>query len=108
MKYSRKNIKTFFGGLFYGKSNSFLVKLSQYPKEEQLDVLNEYASQHNLKIVEELNRDWYRLACSNKSSGNIVEMVNWFIEVAGFQFAEPEFPEAITFHAPVDYSVVEE
>lgn len=92
----------------WGKSNSFLVNLSQYPKEEQLDVLNEYASQHNLKIVEVLRRDWYRLACSNKSSGNIVEMVNWFIEVAGVEFAEPEFPEAITFYGPVDYSVVEE
>ena len=79
----------------YGTSNSFLVKLSQYPKEEQLDVLNEYARQHNLKIVEALKRDWYRLACSNKSSGNIVEMVNWFVEVAGFQFAEPVFPEII-------------
>jgi hypothetical protein len=95
-------------GEMYGKSNSFFVKLSQYPKEEQLDVLNEYASQHNLKIVEELNRDWYRLACSNKSSGNIVEMVNWFIEVAGFQFAEPEFPEAISFIGPDDYTLVEE
>lgn len=92
----------------YGRSNSFLVKLSQYPKEEQLDVLNEYASQHNLKIVEELRRDWYRIACTDKSSGNIVEMVNWFHEIAHFQFAEPEFPEAITFNAPVDYSVVEE
>jgi hypothetical protein len=95
-------------GEMYGKSNSFFVKLSQYPKEEQLDVLNEYASQHNLKIVGELNRDWYRLACSNKSSGNIVEMVNWFIEVAGFQFAEPEFPEAISFIGPDDYTLVEE
>ena len=91
-----------------GMSNTILIKLSQYPKEEQLDVLNEYASQHNLKIVEELNRDWYRLACSNKSSGNIVEMVNWFIEVAGFQFAEPEFPEAISFIGPDDYTLVEE
>ena len=35
-------------------------------------------------------------------------MVNWFIEVAGVEFAEPEFPEANTFHGPVDYSVVEE
>ena len=95
-------------GEMYGKSNSFFVKLSQYPKEEQLDVLNEYASQHNLKIVEELRRDWYRIACTDKSSGNIVEMVNWFIEVAGFQFAEPEFPEAISFIGPDDYTLVEE
>ena len=92
----------------YGKSNSLIVKLSQYPKEEQLDVLNEYARQHNLYIIEELNRDWYRLACTDKSSGNIVEMVNWFHEVAGFQFAEPLFPEAITFVAPDDYTIVEE
>jgi hypothetical protein len=81
-----------------GMSNTILIKLSQYPKEEQLDVLNKYAIQHNLYIIEELNRDWYRLACWSKSSGNIVEMANWFIEVAGFELASPDFELGISIN----------
>ena len=81
-----------------GMSNTILIKLSQYPKEEQLDVLKKYAIQHNLYIIEELNRDWYRLACWSKSSGNIVEMANWFIEVAGFELASPDFELGISIN----------
>lgn len=80
-----------------GETNTILIKLSQYPKDEQLEVLEGYASQHHLHIVKELKYDYYRLACTNKSSGNIVEIANWFVEVAGFEVAYPEFEIEILF-----------
>ena len=73
-----------------GMSNILFVYLSECPKEERLDVLNEYVRQHNLYIVNERSDGVYKLACSKKSSGNMVEMANWFTEVAGL-IAEPNF-----------------
>lgn len=81
-----------------GETNTLLIKLSQYAKDDQLDILNECARQHHLHIVKELKRDYYRLACTNQSSGNIVEMANWFVEVAGFEIAYPEFEIEISFN----------
>ena len=71
------------------ESNTFLVKLSKSEKDKQIDSLKKYASQHCFLIMGEMSRDYFKLACTDKTSGNSVEMSNWFVEVAGFDIAQP-------------------
>lgn len=71
------------------ESNTLLVRMSQEDNSNQLNILKEYAIQHKYLIVEEMSRGFVKLACTNRTSGNSVEMANWFIEVAEFETADP-------------------
>ena len=79
-----------------GKSNTFLIKFTKNQRDAQMIKLKEYQKQHKFLIMGDASSEYFRLACTNETSGNIVEMANWFLEVAGFKTAEPEFPEIST------------
>ncbi len=79
----------------------FYVKLKQ---EDDYAMLVDYASRHNVEIVEEeTSRLWYVMTCTEKSKGNALEMANMFHESALFASAEPEFINAVR-HTCVDDS----
>lgn len=79
-----------------GKSNTFLIKFTKNQRDAQMIKLKEYQKQHKFLIMGDASSEYFRLACTNETSGNIVEMANWFLEVAEFKTAEPEFPEIST------------
>lgn len=81
------------GGNTVGKTNTFLIKFTKNLRDIQLIKIPEYAEQHNLLLMGDVSTEYFRIACTNETSGNCVEMANWFVEVAGFKSAEPEFPE---------------
>ncbi len=73
-----------------GLSHVFYVKLK---KEQDENVLDNYAKENKVKIIE---RDkymplWFTLSCSKESSGNALEMANLFYESNLFEASEPEF-----------------
>lgn len=77
-----------------GRSNLFSVKFDSGNQEPQIQLLIQYANQHNIipiKIYYDLS--WITFACTNHSTGNPVELSNWYIEVGGFLSAHPEFSE---------------
>lgn len=76
-----------------GKTNTLLIKFTKNRKDEQLSKVKEYAEEHNFLLLGEASRDYFRIACTNKTSGNCVEMANWFMEVAGFKTAFPELSD---------------
>ena len=80
-------------GEILGKTNTFLIKFTKNQRDAQMIAIKEYARQHNFLILGDASTEYFRLACTNETSGNCVEMANWFLEVAGFKSAEPEFPE---------------
>lgn len=80
-------------GDIVGKTNTFLIKFTKNQRDAQLVKIKEYAKEYRLLILGDASSEYFRLACTDKSSGNCVEMANWFVEVAGFKAAEPEFPE---------------
>lgn len=71
------------------ESNTFMVKLSKEDKDGQIERLRTLAIQHGYLLIGEMSRDYFKLACTNRTAGNNVEMSNWFIEVAGFDTAQP-------------------
>lgn len=71
------------------ESNTFMIKLSEEEKDIQLETLKKYAVQHSFLIMGEMSRGYFKMACTNKTSGNSVEMSNWFVEEAGFDMAQP-------------------
>ena len=79
-----------------GKSNTFLIKFTKNQRDAQMIKLKEYQQHHKFLIMGDASSEYFRLACTNETTGNIVEMANWFLEVAGFKTAEPEFPEIST------------
>ena len=76
-----------------GKTNTFLIKFTKNQRDAQLVKVKEYAKEHKFLILGDASSEYFRLACTDETSGNCVEMANWFVEVAGFKAAEPEFPE---------------
>lgn len=80
-------------GEILGKTNTFLIKFTKNQRDAQMIAIKEYARQHKFLILGDASTEYFRLACTNETSGNCVEMANWFLEVAGFKSAEPEFPE---------------
>ena len=66
-----------------------MVKLSKEDKDGQIERLRTLAIQHGYLLIGEMSRDYFKLACTNRTAGNNVEMSNWFIEVAGFDTAQP-------------------
>lgn len=80
-------------GDLIGKTNTFLIKFTKNQRDAQLVKVKEYAKEHKFLILGDASSEYFRLACTDETSGNCVEMANWFLEVAGFKTAEPEFPE---------------
>lgn len=76
-----------------GKSNTFLIKFTKNQRDAQMIKLKEYQKMHKFLILGDASSEYFRLACTNETTGNCVEMANWFVEAAGFKTAEPEFPE---------------
>ena len=77
-----------------GRSNLFSVKFDSGNQESQVQLLLQYAKQHNIipiNIYYDLS--WITFACTNNSSGNPVELSNWYVEIGGFLSACPEFAE---------------
>lgn len=80
-------------GNIIGKTNTFLIKFTKNLRDIQLIKIKEYAEEHKFLILGDASSEYFRLACTDETSGNCVEMANWFLDVAGFKAAEPEFPE---------------
>lgn len=77
-----------------GRSNLFSVKFDLDNQESQIQLLLQYAKQQNIipiNIYYDLS--WITFACTNNSSGNPVELSNWYIEVGAFLSAHPDFSE---------------
>ena len=85
----------------FGLDNEFVVKYDgSMEKTDQIIML---AKMHNIKVgtIEDKSRYGYSyiyLYCSKDSSGNAVEMANWFIECGGFPNTFPSLGDA-----PIDY-----
>lgn len=77
-----------------GKSNLFSVEYDSQNPESQIELSLQYAKKHNIAPID-IYRDlcWITFACTNASSGNPVELSNWFVEVGGFPSAAPEYSE---------------
>lgn len=80
-------------GDMIGRTNTFLIKFTKNRKDEQLINVNKYAKEHGFLLLGEASRDYFRIACTNSTSANCVEMANWFIEEAGFKAAFPELAD---------------
>ena len=77
-----------------GRSNLFSVKFDSSNQESQIQLLLQYAKQQNIipiNIYYDLS--WITFACTNNSTGNPVELSNWYIEVGAFLSAHPDFSE---------------
>ncbi len=72
-----------------GMSNYFLVKLKQ---AEDIDILQELATEHNISIVgnNQFMPLWYTLACNKTTNKNALEAANLFYETDLFAYAEPD------------------
>lgn len=75
-----------------GRSNVLVVKYEN--DGQQLCKLMDYAKLHNIHPTAEYpNLQLIIFACTNESSGNPVELANWFVEIGGFPMAQPEYGE---------------
>lgn len=73
-----------------GKSNAFHVRCSK----NRIDLVLQYAEQHKVYPVTYVPEyEMFYLLCTSDSAGNPVEMSNWFIEEAGFEYAMPNYVE---------------
>lgn len=85
------------GKTVFGLDNEFVVKYDgSMEKTDQIIML---AKMHNIKVgtIEDKSRYGYSyiyLYCSKDSSGNAVEMANWFVECAGFSNTFPSLGDA--------------
>lgn len=78
-------------GELFGKSNLLFVYYDIQKADEHVRLIMQYADK--LKILP-INNDYtfgvITLACTCISSGNPVQIANWFIERGGFTQAEPD------------------
>lgn len=73
-----------------GKSNTFYVRCSG----NAIDQVVRYAEQLDVFPVNYVSEyDRMCLLCTDESAGNPVEMSNWFVEEAGFEYAQPNYIE---------------
>ena len=80
-------------GAELGLSELFLVKLNS---ESDYQVLETFANEHNVSIVANMPRPlWYKLACTQDSTGNALEMANIAYESGLFANSEAIFVNAI-------------
>lgn len=77
-------------GEIFGRSNMFWVYYDIDNADSQIKSIMQYAEKHNIYPVN--NHETFGnilIACTNMSSGNPVELSNWFVEVGGFAYAIP-------------------
>lgn len=78
-------------GDLFGRSNFLTVFYDIENAGTQVESLMQYAKQHALYPLSNDNYFGQMLfACTNKSSGNPVELANWFVETGGFIMAMPD------------------
>ena len=81
----------------FGVDNEFIVKYDGSITTK--DIIVEFAKIHNVQVGRTEDRSRYGycyiyLYCSNASSGNAVEMANWFVECGGFVDSFPSLGDA--------------
>lgn len=76
-----------------GRSMTFKVLYDIKDEENQIRQIEQYAQIHNLVPLGRGDTELpsFRLACTTKSAGNVLEMSNWFVEEGGFIHCEPDF-----------------
>lgn len=81
------------GGDIFGRSNCLIVFYDADNAEAQVKLILQYAERHGIyplnNYKSESGGQMY-LVCTNKSSGNPIELANWFVEVGGFVRAIPD------------------
>lgn len=90
------------GKSVFGLDNEFVVKYDG--SQESKDKIVLMAKRHNIQVgtIEDRSRYGYcyiYLYSSKDSSGNAVEMANWFVECGGFPNTFPSLGDA-----PIDYN----
>ena len=72
-------------GISFGITNKLYVKYDINRADEQVELIRKFAKQHNIyPLVHWPDMGYVHLICTNESSGNSLEMANWFVEVGGF------------------------
>jgi hypothetical protein len=85
-----------------GVSHLFYVKLNS---ASDVSLLEDLAEENNVSIMgepHELMPLVYKLSCTNESEGNALEMANLFYETGDFDFAHPDFINAIRYEEPIE------
>lgn len=78
-------------GDIFGKSDLLYVYYDIKDSELQVEQILQYAERHNIyPIYHYSDMGCIILVCINASSGNPVELANWFIEVGGFTQSFPD------------------
>lgn len=88
-------------GRMFGADPTFHVRFDG--NEEQKQELLKYAKIHKINPIGpqgtgSTSRKYFIYECTNESSGNAVEMGNWFVECTEFNISHAEFGDA-----PVDF-----
>ena len=88
----RNNLYYYFDNKI-GRSMTFKVLYDIEDEDNQIRKIEQYAQMHNLIPLGKGDTDLpsFRLACTTKSSGNVLEMSNWFVEEGDFIHCEPDF-----------------
>lgn len=81
-------------GKMFGADPKFSVRFDESKAQEQQ--LRHYADIHNLIPLGpegkgSISRKYYAFECTNESSGNAIEMANWFVECTEFKIAQARF-----------------
>lgn len=77
-----------------GYSMTFKVMYDPDNEDDQISLIKKYSEMHGLIPMgkgDTIYPSLFRLLCTNKSAGNVLEMSNWFIEEGGFIHCEPDF-----------------
>lgn len=78
-------------GDLFGKSDLLSVYYDVANSESQIEQILQYAEMHNIyPIYHYPDMGWIILGCTNASSGNTVELANWFVEVGSFVQSFPD------------------
>ena len=88
-------------GRMFGADPTFLIRFDESDIQKQ--ELLRYAEQHKIiplgpQGTGSTSRKYYYFECTNESSGNAVEMGNWFVECTKFIISQANFGDA-----PVDF-----
>ena len=88
-------------GRMFGADPTFHVRFDG--NETQKQELLKYAEQHKINPLGPqgtglTSRKYFIFECTNESSGNAVEMGNWFVECTDFNISHAEFGDA-----PIDF-----
>ena len=97
----------YWGHVYYAESrneimrnNIFWVKYDENEESVQMELLLEYARQHNVIPLGRM-MNVMEFACTIYSSGNPIEMANWFMETGKFELAQPRLYGSISIDKDV-------